>query len=218
MAVATEPFTAQDLLDSLGGIAPSRVLMKPAPGTATEADLIAVNDSRRTLCELVDGVLVEKGMGIRKSMLACAISAGLYEFVRPRNLGIVVGAAAMFRLVPGLIRAADVAYLSWDRLPGGVVPREPIPRLAPELVVEVLSESNTRREMERKRADYFSAGVEVVWEIDPEMRTAGVYRRDEAAPHQLDQTAVLEEADLLPGFQLPLARLFGELDRKPDRP
>ena len=216
MAVAIEIITAQDLLDSLGGVPPARVLMRPAPGTATEADLIAINRGGRTLCELIDGVLVEKGMGFAESMLAVAIAALLREFVIPRDLGIVAGADGTIRLFPGLIRAPDVAFVSWSRLPGGVVPRDPVPTLAPELVVEVLSKSNSKREMERKRQEYFSVGVEVVWEIDPDSRTVRVYRQGEEAATELDQTAVLEAADVLPGFQLPLAQLFGELDRKHD--
>lgn len=216
MAVATAITRVQDLLDDLGGISPWRVLLRPAPGTATEADLIAVNASGKILCELVDGVLVEKGMGFAESILAGAIIALLREFVIPRNLGVVASPDGMIRLFPGLIRAPDVAFVSWDRLPGGSVPRDPVPTLAPELVVEVLSRSNTGREMGRRRREYFSVGVDVVWEIDPESRTAVVYRRGDERPAEYDQSAVLEEPGLLPGFRLPLARLFGELDRKRD--
>ncbi len=216
MAVATEVNTMQDVLDRLGGVPLRRLRARPEPGRATEADLIAINASGETLCELVDGVLVEKGVGFAESILAGAIIALLREFVIPRNLGVVASPDGMIRLFPGLIRAPDVAFISWARLPGGGVPRDPVPMLAPELVVEVLSESNTKREMERKRQEYFSAGVDVVWEIDPETRTAQAYRRGVAPALQLDESAVLESADVLPGFQLPLSRLFGELDRKRD--
>ena len=48
--------TLEDLLESLGGIAPDRVRLHPSPGTATEADLIAFNDRKITICELVDGI------------------------------------------------------------------------------------------------------------------------------------------------------------------
>ncbi len=72
-AATVETPTLQDLVDRLGGIPLSRILAKPAPGTATEADLIQVNDGNRRLCELVDGALVEKAMGLRESLLALVI-------------------------------------------------------------------------------------------------------------------------------------------------
>jgi len=72
----------------------------------------------------------------------------------------------------------DVAFASWDRFPDRKIPKAPIPSLAPDLVIEVLSESNTKAEMERKRGEYFSSGVRLVWEFDPESRTVTVYTPD----------------------------------------
>ncbi len=58
--------TLADLLEQLGGITPDRVRFRPAPGTATEEDVLAIRHSpERRLCEVVDGVLVEKAMGFR---------------------------------------------------------------------------------------------------------------------------------------------------------
>ena len=56
---STAPCARADLLDRLGGIAAERVWSAPAPGTATEDDLLHANDREGRLCELVDGVLVE---------------------------------------------------------------------------------------------------------------------------------------------------------------
>jgi Uma2 family endonuclease len=67
--------------------------------------------------------------------------------------------------------------------------------------------------MAAKRHDYFAAGVELVWEIDPDARTAVVYT---APAHGTTLTAAdtLEGGTVLPGFDLPLATLFAELDRQ----
>ena len=204
--------TLADLLEHLGGIAPYRVRFRPAPGTATEEDVLALrNSAERRLCELVDGVLVEKAMGLRESLLACALIAILRGFVRPRNLGLVTGEAGMMRLMAGLVRIPDVAFISWDRLPNRRVPTEPIPDLAPNLVVEVLSVGNTPGEMARKRQEYFNSGVQVVWQVDPRMRIVEVF----TGP---DQSTILHEAQtldggvILPGFTLRLQELFAELD------
>ena len=89
-------------------------------------------------------------MGCRESILAGVLIEVLRQFVVPRNLGLVSGADGSVRLFPGLVRIPDVAFASWDRFPGRKIPDEPIPSLAPDLAVEVLSDSNTPAEMDRK--------------------------------------------------------------------
>jgi Uma2 family endonuclease len=206
--------TLADLLEHLGDIPPARIRFRPAPGTATEADVIDVARREDRLCELVDGVLVEKAMGFREACLAGALLALLLcEFVVPRNLGLVGGADGMIRLFPGLVRIPDVAFVSWGRIPGRRMPAEPVPSLVPDLAVEVLIEGNTDQEMARKRREHFEAGVRQVWVVDPEARTVTVYR----APGQSavwDGSQTIEGGEILPGFVLPLPTLFAELDRQ----
>ena len=72
-ATATaKPPTLDDLVERLGGIPLSRILVDPAPGTATEADVLEAERRYNRLYELVDGVLVEKAMGFSESLLAGA--------------------------------------------------------------------------------------------------------------------------------------------------
>ncbi len=110
------------------------------------------------------------------------------------------------------VRAPDVAFISWERMANRRRPSDPIPALTPDLAIEVLSVSNTLGEMARKRDEYFGAGVRLVWEIDPRARTVRIYTA-------IDQFRDLTAADtltgdpVLPGFAVPLAKLFAELDR-----
>ena len=214
IAIVSAPENIAELLERLGDIPPDRVRMQPPPGLATEADVLTCLEApRKCLCELIDGVLVEKPMGFKESMLAVYLGSLLNVFVRPGNLGLVTAPDGTVRLWAGRVRIPDLAFFSWDRIPGRRVPREPIPTLAPDLAIEILSASNTVREMELKRQDYFNVGVRLVWEIDPVARTVHVY----TAP---DQRTTLNEGDtlvgdpVLPGFQLPLRELFAELDRQ----
>jgi hypothetical protein len=62
--------TLADLKRRLGGIPLERIWVHPAPGTATENDLIEAEARESCLCELVDGTLVEKAMGFEESRLA----------------------------------------------------------------------------------------------------------------------------------------------------
>jgi Uma2 family endonuclease len=200
-----------DLLDRLGEISPFRIRMRPAPGTATEADVVAIMASENRLFELIDGTLVEKGMGYRESVLALAIASALRAFVIPRKLGLVSGPDGMMRLFPQLVRSPDVAFVTRARLPDGHMPKEAIPDLVPDLAVEVLSESNTPREMFRKRQDYFRAGVRLVWVFDPDARTVDVFTAPEN-PSTLAEQDVLEGGTVLAGFAVPLSDLFADLD------
>jgi Uma2 family endonuclease len=205
-----------DLLERLGGVGPERVRLRPPPGTATEKDVIEIERRENRLCELVEGVLVEKTWGYRESLLAGALLVFLRQYADPLNLGLVTPSDGTVRLFPGLVRIPDVAFASWDRLPGGRVPSEQVPDLVPDLVVEVLSRGNTPGEIRRKLREYFDAGVRLVWLIDPDPRTVSVHTSpDHAATYQQSQT--LEGGDVLPSFTLPLGRLFAELDRRRDR-
>jgi Uma2 family endonuclease len=205
--------TLADVLDHLGGIPAARVRLKPEPGTATEADLAALMRRTDRHFELIDGVLVEKGMSYESSLVAVTIASILREFVASRNLGQVSGADGSLRLFSGLVRIPDIAFVSWDRMPGRRIPKKPIPSLAPDLAVEVLSPSNTPREMTLKRRHYFEAGVRLVWIVDPKRRTIAVYTGPDR-PARLDASATLDGGDVLPGFTLPLKRLFADLDRR----
>jgi hypothetical protein len=70
---ANAPLTVADLLERLGGISPARVLLRPAPGQATEQDVLEMERRENRLCELEEGTLVEKAMGFRESLLAMAM-------------------------------------------------------------------------------------------------------------------------------------------------
>jgi Uma2 family endonuclease len=137
--------TIADLLHQLGGIAPRRIRATPLPGTATEKDLIALNDRKERLYELVNGVLVEKVTGYTESFLMCELIIELGAFLKQHPLGIVAGADGPMRLLPDLIRLPDISFVSWKRLPGRKVPQEAIADVTPDLAVEILSKGNTKK-------------------------------------------------------------------------
>lgn len=203
-----------EMLDQLGDIDPARVRASPPPGRATERDLIRINDRTGRLCELVDGVLVEKVMGFAESALTITLARLLGTFIAERDLGFLAGPDGPVRLLLGLVRLPDLSFVSWKQLPRREIPREPIADLAPDLAVEVLSASNTRSEMERKLREYFLAGVRLAWLVDLDQRTAEIFTGpDQSVLRTEDQT--LDGGDVLPGFALPLRDLFAGLGPAP---
>ena len=204
--------TFSDVLAELGGIPIDRVHRQPTPGRATIDDLVRANNNG-SQCELVDGTLVEKAMGWRESLIAVVLSSMLRDFVTVHNLGFVTGADGFVQLLGSLVRGPDVAFVSWDRMPGGQIPDDAIPQIVPDLAVEVISLGNTLTEMSRKRREYFHAGVRLVWMVDPRERTVAVYTSINDY-EILDEDQVLSGHDVLPGLEIPLANVFAELDRR----
>jgi Uma2 family endonuclease len=214
MAAATtsQDQTIADLLHRLGGIPASRVRLVPTPGTATEQDVIAIHDRTNRLCELVDGVLVEKVMGFDESLYAMLLGAKLVNYLSAHDLGKVLGADGMVRLFPGLVRIPDVAFITWKNFPRSKRKRGEIPLVAPDLVVEILSKGNTPREMKRKLEEYFRAGVRLVWYVDPNRRTVRVYRASDQSVLLTDDQQ-LDGGEVLSGFTLSIRDWFAEAER-----
>ena len=104
------------------------------------------------------------------------------------------------------VRGPDVVYWSKERLPLGLRVRgyhdQP-----PDLCVEVLSPSNTQRQIQEKVKEYLFAGVRTVWVVDPESRRVEVYRGPDEG-RILNEGATLDGEDVLPGFRCRVAELF----------
>ncbi|MBY0457742.1 MAG: Uma2 family endonuclease, partial [Gemmataceae bacterium] len=170
--------TVADLLRQLGDIPADRVRMEPTPGLATLADLIQTNERRLgPTCEWIDNTLVEKPTGLHESWLTVIIIGEICSYLDKHDVGMCSAPDGVVKILPGIGRAPDVAVFLWDSLPDGKPParEDKVPAIVPDLVIEVLSASNTPAEMARKRDEYFRAGVKQVWEIEPESRSANVF-------------------------------------------
>ena len=200
-------WTAVDLVQRFGAIPISRLRGEPAPGSASEEDVVRIHDREGRLYELIDRTLVEKTMGTYESYVALCIARILANFAIAHDLGIVLGADGMVRLAPGLVRIPDVSFVSWARLPGRKIPDQAIADLVPDLAVEVISSGNTREEMDRKRIEYFAAGVRLVWYVYPATREIHVY----STPDQLrvaPATQSIDGGEVLPGLTMVVGEVF----------
>lgn len=209
----TTPLTLAELVERLGGVPLDRIRCRPAPGTATVQDVIDVQVREKRLCELIDGVLVEKVMGLPESRVGALVATLINNFVLANELGVVTGADSTMELYPDRVRIPDVAFTSWERMPDEEFPSTAVPLLSPDLAVEVLSPSNTPGEMELKRHDYFDSGTRLVWEIDPRRKTVTVYRSltDFQVFNEQDQ---LDGGEVLRGFEVKVADFFPARGRR----
>jgi Uma2 family endonuclease len=206
-----DDWTVADMLVQLGDVSPRRVHMSPTPGRATEEDLLAFQARSGQICELIDGVLVEKITGAPEALLAGYILHQFWQYLEVHDLGIVLAPDGLLRILGRQICAPDISFIRWEKLSNRQIPREQVFAVAPDLAIEILSPGNTKGEMARKLRDYFAAGVGHVWYIDPGTRTACAYTAEDRGV-EFGNDGVLSAADLLPGFDLSLARLFAKLD------
>ncbi|HVW37396.1 MAG TPA: hypothetical protein VHB99_08820, partial [Pirellulales bacterium] len=105
--VKSAELTVADLFAKFGPIPAWRVWHKPPPGTATEQDAIDADVHADRLCELIDGVLLEKASGIYDSYLSILLTQFTLPFAEEHRLGIVLASNAMYRLSPGQVRIPD---------------------------------------------------------------------------------------------------------------
>jgi Uma2 family endonuclease len=201
------------LLDRLGNLPLDRIRFQPPPGTATVNDVVELQVRENRLCELVDGVLVEKTIGYQEGQLAIIIATALQNFVEADDLGPVTGPDGMILFPDNLVRIPDVAFACWERFPDEATLEEPVPEIVPVLAVEILSRGNTPGEMSRKLREYFKAGVRLVWFVDPVVKSVTVYTSP-ARSKVIDVTGKLDGGKVLPGFELRVADIFAKLKRR----
>jgi Uma2 family endonuclease len=163
------------------------------------------------LCELVEGRIVP--------MSPTSFKHGNYEgnfyehlkaYVRRRKSGkVLVGEVGLYtHRNPDTVRAADVAFISNERLArqskaGGYL------EVAPELVVEILSPDDRWSDVTQKLREYFAVDVRLVWVADPEARVVYAYRSlTDVREFNLADTIMGD--DVLPEFSVPVASLFEE--------
>ncbi len=206
-------WTIADLQAHLGDIPAERIRLFPPPGYATEADVLEIENREDRLCELEDGILVEKPMGWYESILALLVARKIGNYLDDHDLGQVLGADGSLKILPRMVKIPDVSFVSWARFPKERLGRRPIPALIPDLVVEVLSDTNTKKEMAMKLDRYFKAGVLLVWYIDPKSRSATAFTSPSDAV-QVEEGGELDGGEVLPGFSLSLAWLFERADRQ----
>jgi Uma2 family endonuclease len=177
----------------------------------TPDDLAAMPDAVKY--ELVDGRLVERNMGAESSEVAINIAALLRPFVRQHRLGRVFGSDTSYQCFadePRRVRRADVGFARLDQLPDGRAPKGNI-RVAPALVVEVVSPNDTADEVEAKVAEWLGAGVQLLWVVYPSTRTVRIHR-PRTSPlgpvSDLTEADVISGEDVVPGFSCPVSEFF----------
>ena len=138
-----------------------------------------------------------------------SLSARVSIFVEDNDLGLCFAAETRFVIEydPDTAIGPDFAFLAKERVPS---PRpKGFGRMAPDLILEVRSPSDREAKAVEKMERWIRAGVRLGWELDMKTRVLTVYRPNETT-RTIDINGTIDGEDVLPGFTLPMRRLFPE--------
>jgi Uma2 family endonuclease len=168
------------------------------------------------LFEIIDGRRIEiPPRSAYSATIASRVVLKMGAFADKRSLGEVV-CAMLFRLPLEedlkRNRRPDVAFVSYDRWPADrpQSTRDNAWDVVPDLAVEVTSPNDLANAQQEKISEYFRAGVRLVWAIFPERRIVHVYEAHDKI-RVVTGAGILDGGIVLPGFELPLDRLFGPI-------
>ena len=184
-------------------------IVEPPKKVWTEADLEALPDDGY-IHELVNGELVMSPKNNWQHGDICAeLLMTLRAYAKAKHLGAVWDSSTGFWMTNRNCRAPDISFVCKERLRGLKRSAPSFFKGAPDLAVEILSPSMTRRELDERLKDFFSSGTKLAWVIDPGSERVEICR----SPTQrqlIGMGGFLEGEDLLPGFKYAVADLFKE--------
>lgn len=171
----------------------------------TPADVARLSDQDGKLYELAAGNLVEKPMSTRANLISTKVAHLLMSSYSESRAYIFTEQPTYCFADPSTMRRPDVALVWVERMPQGVGDEEL--HIAPDLVVEVVSPTNRYTDLLGRVDEYLSAGVPIVWVVEPERRLLHVYRRDGSVALLRSGDAIRGET-LLPGLDLNVSEFF----------
>lgn len=159
--------------------------------------------------DLVDGVVQETPVPQqRHGKISYRVAAAIGGFVDAGDLGHITINDSFVQTAsdPDRVRGDDLCYFSYERLAKGPMPDGLVP-VSPNLVVEIRSPSERWNSVFTKVGEYLTVGVQAVIVVDETTLSVSVYRNDEFQ-QIFDNGDELTIPDILPGFSIPVRKLF----------
>jgi Uma2 family endonuclease len=170
----------------------------------TPDDLITLPAAEGVEYELSEGELIKVGRaGFEHEMVKSIILEILVAYVREHRVGRIF-AESMFPLADDTARIPDVSFVNADKIKSVRITKGTIP-FAPDLAVEIISESEPAGDAELKVRQYLAAGVTEVWQVYAELALVRVRTRESL--RDLEGEQIIESA-VLPGFRCPVKQFF----------
>ena len=184
--------------------------------TTTKQKILTADDLLRLYSkgirgELIRGELRETmSVGLEHGEIVVNLAIELGAFIKPRRLGRIAASdiGVILERNPDTVREPDIAFFSTETLPLGIRVRG-YAEVVPDLVVEVASPGDSRREVNAKVQMWLTYGVRLVWAVFPATRTVETHPQH-GAPTLLTALDTLDGGDVLPGFTCKLSDIFDD--------
>lgn len=155
--------------------------------------------------ELEDGKIIVMGPSdIVSSEIGSLLIRLLGNWVYPRRLGRIFDSAGGFILPDSNLTAPDVSFVRASRLRQSV---RYFAEMVPDLVVEIKSQSDRIKPIEKKIKKFIELGAQVGILIDPDRETVKIYRAN-SQPIILENEDILTIPELFPGWQIKITELW----------
>jgi Uma2 family endonuclease len=179
----------------------------PNQGDLSEGDYLFLTRNTNRLAEFTDGrIEVLKMPTLEHQQIVFFLVAMLRSFAAAGNLGLAIMAPLRVKLRDGKFREPDVMFMLqrniaragnefWD---------------GADLVMEVVSQDDPKRDLEIKRGDYAEAGIAEYWIVDPRSKTVTVLKLDgkQYVVHAEAKGNGVVQSALLAGFSVDAASVF----------
>jgi Uma2 family endonuclease len=172
----------------------------------TYQDYLQLPEDRRY--EIIDGDLfLTPAPGTYHQRISARLQFRLTRHVLEKGVGEILNAPCDLLLSQTDVVQPDIFFISKERQ--GIV-KEKYVSAAPDLVVEILSESTAKRDRGIKAKLYERTGVKELWIVDPWEKTIEIFRRSEEAfvRHALFSGTDTLVTPIFPGLEIPLTEVF----------
>lgn len=136
------------------------------------------------------------------------LGAQLWVWNNQKNLGSAFDSSTCFKFPNGALRSPDVSWIAqerWDSLSNEQ--KKKFPPIAPDFVLELMSESDTLKETQEKMAEYMAVGVRLGWLINPQAKQVEIYRHGKNK-EILENPSSLSGEEVLKDFVLDLSKIW----------
>lgn len=138
------------------------------------------------------------------------VAAEIYLWNKGAKAGLTFDSSTGFTLPNGAVRSPDASFISrsrWSSLEA--IHKQKFADICPDFIVEILSESESKKSLQIKMKEWMDNGCRLAWMIDPKKRETIIYRQNGGVEVKTFSD-ILSGEDVLPGFELDLTKIFKE--------